>query len=258
MLIEAPELSACPRIRHAFFTRQGGASGGIYESLNGGVGSADDPAAVAENRARMAGALGVAPERLLSLYQIHSADVVLADAPWAPADRPKADAIVTRTPGLALAVASADCGPVLFADPEAGIVGAAHSGWKGAFTGVLGATVARMEELGAERGRIVAVLGPTIGPDAYEVGPEFVARFVEADVGHGRFFRPSGREGHSVFDLPAFILLRLQEAGVGTAASLGLCTYSDERRFYSYRRATHRDEPDYGRLLSAIVIADQD
>ncbi|NNM73517.1 peptidoglycan editing factor PgeF [Enterovirga aerilata] len=258
MKIEAPDLSALPGIRHAFFTREGGASAGIYASLNGGVGSADDPRAVAENRARMAAALGVAPDRLVSLHQIHSADIVTVEKPWRPEERPKADGMATRTPGIAIAVASADCGPVLFADAEAGVVGAAHSGWKGAFTGVLEATVARMEELGASRARIVAVLGPTIGPQAYEVGPEFAARFVEADGSYRRFFRPSGREGHAYFDLPAFILHRLEAAAIGKAASLGLCTYTDGTRFYSYRRATHRGEPDYGRLISAIALVPQD
>jgi YfiH family protein len=255
MLIEAPDLASLPGIRHAFFTRQGGASQGIYASLNGGVGSADDPAAVAENRGRMASALGVAADHLLSLYQIHSAEIVTVEAPWPADQRPRADGLATRTPGIALAAASADCGPVLFADPRAGVVGAAHAGWKGAITGVLEATIARMEELGGDRRDIVAVLGPTIGRDAYEVGPEFLARFIERDGTYDRFFRPSGRPGHALFDLPAFILHRLESAGIGTARSLGLCTYSDETRFFSYRRATHRGEPDYGRLLSAIALA---
>ena len=255
MLIEAPDLASLPGIRHAFFTRQGGASAGIYASLNGGVGSADDPAHVAENRGRMASALGVTADRLLSLYQIHSPEIVTVEVPWRPEERPKADGMATRMPGIAIAVASADCGPVLFADPRAGVVGAAHSGWKGAFTGVLEATVTRMEELGADRREIVAVLGPTIGRDAYEVGPEFLARFIEKDETYERFFRPSGRTGHALFDLPAFILDRLNSAGIGKAASLGLCTYSDEARFYSYRRSTHRGEPDYGRLISAISLS---
>lgn len=258
MLIQAPELAGLRRVRHAFFTRQDGASGGIYASLNGGVGSADDPKAVAENRARMAGAVGVEPDRLLSLYQIHSPDVIVVEKPWRPDERPKADAMVTREPGLAVAVASADCGPVLFADAKAGVIGAAHAGWKGAFTGVLEATIARMEELGAMRGDIVAVLGPTIGPNAYEVGPEFVARFHEADEGYAAFFRPSERDGHAYFDLPAFIMHRLENCRIGRATSLGLCTYSDELRFYSYRRATHRGEPDYGRLISAISLEAED
>jgi polyphenol oxidase len=255
MLIEAPELSL-PGIRHAFFTREGGVSTGIYASLNGGVGSGDDPAAVTENRARMAAALGVGPDRLLSLYQIHSPEIVTVETPWTAENRPRADGMATRQSGLALAVASADCGPVLFADGEAGVIGACHAGWKGAFTGVLEATVARMVDLGADRTRIVAVLGPTIGPDAYEVGPEFVARFRDADGSYFAYFRPSERQDHAYFDLPAFIVARLERAGIAAARSLGLCTYSDEARFFSYRRTTHRSEADYGRLLSAICLAD--
>ncbi len=255
MLIEAPDLASLPGIRHAFFTRQGGVSQGIYASLNGGVGSADDKAAVTENRNRMAAALGVVPDHLLSLHQIHSAEIVTVQAPWGAAGRPKADGMISRTPGFALAVASADCGPVLFADPRAGVVGAAHSGWKGAFTGVLEATIASMEALGSDRRDIVAVLGPTISRDAYEVGPEFLARFVERDGTYARFFRPSARADHAMFDLPAFILHRLDGAGIGKAVSLGLCTYSDDARFYSYRRTTHHQEPDYGRLISAISLS---
>jgi polyphenol oxidase len=253
MLITAPEL-AFPRIRHAFFTREGGVSGGLYASLNGGLGSDDDPAAVRENRARMAEALGLVPALLLSLYQVHSPEVAVVEEPWPDAERPRADAMVTRRPGLALGIATADCGPVLLADAAAGVIGAAHAGWKGALGGVLDATVGAMERLGAERGRIVAVLGPTIGPDAYEVGPDFVTRFTGAHEGNARFFRPSDKPGHAMFDLPAFILARLGEMGVGRAASLGLCTYGDERRFFSYRRTTHRGEADYGRLISAISL----
>ncbi|MBM6592764.1 peptidoglycan editing factor PgeF [Microvirga pudoricolor] len=253
MFIEAPELASYPNIRHAFFTRQGGVSEGIYASLNGGIGSSDDRAHVAENRRRMAEDLGVEPEALLSLYQIHSPDVVVVDAPWA-GDRPKADALVTRTPGIALAISTADCGPVLFADHHAGVIGAAHAGWRGAFTGVLEATVDAMEAQGAERGNIVAVLGPTISQAAYEVGPDFVARFLEADADHARFFIPSERPDHSMFDLPAFIGARLEGSGIGEFANTGLCTYADEERFYSYRRTTHRGEPDYGRLISAIRL----
>ena len=253
MLIEAPELSSLPRIRHAFFTREGGASAGIYAGLNGGLGSADDPTAVRQNRRRMAEHLGVAPDRLVSLHQIHSAEAIVADEPWT--ERPRADAMVTNRPDLALAIATADCGPVLFADAEAGVIGAAHAGWKGALGGVLERTIARMEELGAARPHIVAVLGPTIGPESYEVGPDFRPRFTDLDGENARFFRPSGREGHLLFDLPGYILHRLHEAGIGEAESLGLDTYSDEHRFYSYRRATHRGEPDYGRLISAIALA---
>lgn len=256
--ITAPALDA-PGIAHAFFTREGGVSGGIYASLNGGVGSSDDPAHVRENRARMAGHLGLAPERLLSLYQIHSPDVVVVEEPWTAGERPRADAMVTRRPGLALAVSSADCGPLLFADPDAGIIGAAHAGWKGAHTGVIEATIAAMEALGATREAIRIVLGPTIGPTAYEVGPEFVARLMEEDEGNARFFRPEGvtgtaKAGHAFFDLPAYIGARVSRAGVTRFTDLGLCTYSDPQRFFSYRRTTHRAERDYGRLIAAITL----
>lgn len=250
--ITAPALGL-PGLRHGFFTRRGGVSGGIYASLNGGQGSADDPAAVAENRARMAAAVGVAPDHLVNVHQIHSPDVVRAEGPW-PGPKPRADGLVTRTPGVALAIATADCGPVLFADARARVIGACHSGWRGAFTGVLEATLAGMEDLGAERGRIVAVLGPTIGPTAYEVGPEFVARFVDLRADDARFFRPSERAGHSLFDLPSYIGHRLSQAGVGRFVDLELCTYSDPARFFSYRRTVHRSEPDYGRLIAAIAI----
>ena len=254
MLIEAPTLSSFPRIRHAFFTREGGASAGIFASLNGGVGSKDDPAAVAENRARMAAELGLQPDRLVTLFQIHSAEVITVREPWGAENRPRADAMVTTVPDLAIGVASADCGPVLFADPHRGVVGAAHAGWKGAVGGVLEATIARMEELGADRREIVAVLGPTIGPDSYEVGPEFVDALTGRSADADRFFRPSARVGHSMFDLPAYILDRLRGAGIADAEWLGHCTYSDPERFYSYRRSVHRQEGDYGRLISAISL----
>jgi len=253
MFIQAPVLSALPNIRHAFFTRQGGVSEGIYASLNGGIGSSDEPERVKENRRRMAETLNVAPDALISVYQVHSPDAVLVEGPWGP-ERPKADAMVTKVPGLALAITTADCGPVLFADAESGVIGAAHAGWRGAVTGVLEATIGAMERLGAERSRIVAVLGPTISQRAYEVGPEFVQRFAEEAPGHDRFFRPSETPGHAMFDLPGFIGARLNAAGIGSFANLGLCTYSDEERFFSYRRTTHRKEPDYGRLISAITI----
>jgi YfiH family protein len=254
MPIEAPALKELPGLRHAFFTREGGVSGGIYASLNGGLGSDDDPANVVENRGRMARHLAVAPEALVSLYQIHSPDAVVVERPWTYDERPKADAMVTRTPGIALGIGTADCGPILFADAEACVVGAAHSGWKGAFTGVVEGTLRAMEGLGADRTRVVAVLGPTIGAGAYEVGPEFVARFRDAGIETERFFKPSAREGHAMFDLPGFIGERMREAGVGTFVDLGLCTYADERRFFSYRRTTHRGEPDYGRLIAAIAL----
>jgi len=254
MFITAPDLAAEPGIRHAFFTREGGVSKGIYSSLNGGPGSADDPAAIVENRARMAGHLGIAPENFISLHQVHSPDVEIVTGPW-QGDRPKADAMVSTAPGFALGVSSADCGPILFADSEARVIGAAHSGWKGAFTGVVASTVTAMEKLGARRERIVAVLGPTISAKAYEVGPEFVERFKSENPTYARFFTASERAAHAMFDLPAFIGLRAQEAGIGRFVDLAFCTYGDEQRFFSYRRTTHRAEADYGRLISAIVLA---
>jgi polyphenol oxidase len=254
MLIEAPELSSLPRIRHAFFTRQGGVSNGIYASLNGGLGSSDDPANVLENRRRMTDRLGLSPDALVSVHQIHSADALMVERSWSREARPRADGMVTKTPGLALGVTTADCGPVLFADSMAGVIGAAHAGWRGALGGILERTLDSMEELGAERGRTVAVLGPMIRQDAYEVGPELVAGFQGADPGNGRFFRLSGRNGHAMFDLAGYICTRLRQAGIGQVADLGLCTYADENRFFSYRRATHRGEPDYGRLIAAIAL----
>jgi YfiH family protein len=253
MPITSPDIAALPGIRHAFFTREGGVSGGIYASLNGGLGSRDDPAAIAENRRRMAGHLSVPAENLVSVHQVHSPDVAVVTGPW-PAGRPQADAMVTVARGVALGVSTADCGPILFADAEAGVAGAAHAGWKGAFAGVIAATVTEMEKLGARRERILAVLGPTISAEAYEVGPEFVERLKAENATYARFFRPSGRAAHAMFDLPAFIALRAQEAGIGRFVDLGLCTYRDERRFFSYRRTTHRGEGDYGRLISAIAL----
>lgn len=241
-------------IRHGFFTRQGGVSQGIYRGLNIGVGSDDDQAHVAENRRRVAAWMGVAPHALLSTYQIHSPDVIIATEPFA-LPRPKADAIVTDRPGLALGASAADCGPVLFADMQARVIGAAHAGWKGAFTGVLENTITAMEGLGADRSRIVAVLGPSIGPENYEVGPEFIARFVSAGAQNERYFVPSGKDGHALFDLNLYTVDRLRNAGV-TAACLNRCTYAHEELFYSYRRTTHRGEADYGRQISAIVLED--
>lgn len=253
MKITAPALAAAPGVRHAFFTREGGVSGGLYQSLNGGLGSSDAPQLVQENRSRMAQEIGVAPERFLSLYQIHSADVVSVTAPWS--ERPRADAMVTATRGLGLAIATADCGPVLFVDAENQVIGAAHAGWRGAVSGVLEATLDAMERLGARRGHVTAALGPTISQAAYEVGPEFVENVVAASPDNARFFAPSTRPGHAMFDLPAYIGARLGAAGVGAFHDLGLCTYSDAARFFSYRRSTHRAEPDYGRLISAIALA---
>jgi hypothetical protein len=253
MTIASPLLAAVPGVRHGFFSRAGGVSQGIYAGLNGGVGSNDDPAHVAENRRRMAAAIGVPPERFLTLYQVHSPDVVVAETPWDSSARPKADALVTATPGLALGATAADCGPVLFADPAARVIGAAHAGWKGALTGVLEATLDAMEGLGAQRSRVIAAIGPLIRQPSYEVGDEFVARFKDADAGYARFFIPAARPGHAMFDLGGFIRMRLETAGVAAVDDTGIDTYPDEN-FFSYRRSVHRSEPDYGRHVHAIVL----
>ena len=255
-MLRAPTLNALPRIRHGFFTRQGGVSEGLYASLNGGVGSNDEAGYVAENRARMAAAVGVAPDHFLSAYQIHSPDVAVVDEPWSRDARPRVDALVTRKPGLALGVSTADCGPVLFADADARVIGAAHAGWRGAFTGVLEATIDAMTKLGAQRGRIVAAVGPLIRQKNYEVGPEFVAQFLAADPDNARFFAAAAREAHALFDLGGYIGDRLARADIEHVEDLGFCTYADADRFYSYRRSCHRGEPDYGRHINAIALAD--
>ncbi len=241
-------------ITHGFFTRRGGHSAGVFDSLNCGMGSGDAREAVLKNRATVAERLGVAPERLLSAWQVHSAEAAVVSAPWEGEERPRVDGLVTRTPGVALGVLTADCGPVLFADPEARVIGAAHAGWKGALTGVTTRTVEVMEEQGADRSRITAVIGPMISKAAYEVGPEFPDRFIEADPANARYFTPSPRPGHAMFDLPAYLEDRLRAEGVGRVVNLSLCTFSDESLFFSYRRATHRNEKDYGRLISAIAL----
>lgn len=253
MLLSSDLLSGIPGLRHAFFTREGGVSDGIYAGLNGGLGSSDLPANVLENRRRMAEHMGVAPDRFLSLHQIHSPDVVVATGPWDGPARPKADAVVTRIERLAIGITTADCGPVLFVDPVRRVIGAAHAGWKGALTGVLESTLAAMEELGAERDQTVAAIGPMIRQPSYEVGAEFVERFLEADAEHAMFFLPSPREGHAMFDLAGFIRMRLEKAGVLMIDDLGADTYADER-FFSYRRSVHRKEPDYGRHVHAIAL----
>jgi YfiH family protein len=255
MKVHAASLSALDGVRHAFFTRDGGVSGGIYASLNSGVGSSDDASHVAENRVRMAASLGVDPDRLITAFQIHSPHVVVADKPWSVETRPKADAIVTKTPGLAIGVSTADCGPLLFADPQAQVIGAAHAGWRGAFSGVIEGTIAEMEKLGADRSRITVALGPLIRQDNYEVSASFVDEFLRADETHARFFVPAARDGHAMFDLPGFIASRLLQSGIARFEDIGICTYADPDRFYSYRRSTHRSEPDYGRHVNAIVLA---
>jgi len=248
-------LSGIGNVRHGFFTRQGGISSGIYAGLNVGLGSEDDPHLVRENRSRVAAALGRPGTPLSTPHQVHSPDVVTISEPFPEADRPRVDAVVTTTPGVIIGVLAADCGPILFADEAGGVVGAAHAGWKGAFTGVIENTIDAMVEAGARRSSIRAVLGPSIGAENYEVGPEFEARFAEADPDNRRFFSPSARDGHFMFDLPAYTMARLARAGVD-AAHTGHCTYADEDRFFSYRRTTHRREPDYGRQISAIVLTD--
>jgi YfiH family protein len=253
MSFTAPKLAALPGLRHAFFSRDGGVSEGIYAGLNGGLGSNDDPAHVAENRRRMAAAMGVDAAHFLTVHQVHSPDVAVATAPWDTAARPRVDAMVTQVAGLALGVTAADCGPVLFADPTAQVIGAAHAGWKGAFTGVLEATLEAMERLGAQRSDIVVAIGPLIRQPSYEVGAEFVERFVREDGENALFFRPSAREGHAMFDLGGYIRSRLERAGAGVIDDTGVDTYPDER-FYSYRRSVHRNEPDYGRQIHAIVL----
>lgn len=239
-------------IRHGFFTRTGGVSSGIYDSLNIGTGSADDQNLVKENRRRVARWMGVEADRLMTAHQVHSPDVLVVREPF-PGDRPKADALVTDTPGIAVAASTADCGPILFADAKSRVVGAAHAGWKGAFTGVLENTIAAMEGIGAQRDNIVAVLGPSISQPNYEVGPEFIERFIAADVENGKYFIPSQTPAHAMFDLNSYTVDRLRRAGV-QAEMLGRCTYAEVDLFYSYRRTTHRKEPDYGRQISAIAL----
>ena len=245
------EADALAGLTHGFFTREGGVSEGIYASLNAGPGSRDMAGAVAENRRRIATALGLRPHRLLSMNQVHSADVVTVTKPFA--ERPKADALVTATPGLALAVLTADCAPVLLADRNSGVVGAAHAGWRGAAGGILEAAVGAMTVLGAHPEAMTAVVGPTIAQASYEVGADMRADVLSASPDAEDLFAPAGRVGHFMFDLPGYACRRLAAAGVGAVHQLGLDTYADPERFFSWRRAVHRGEGDYGRLLSAIM-----
>jgi polyphenol oxidase len=250
--VRSPMLSQLAGIAHGFYGRAGGVSTGIYESLNAGPGSNDDAANVAENRRRIASDMGVTPDRLMSAYQVHSADAIMVDKPFS-GERPKVDALVTRCPSLATTILTADCAPILFADPSARIVGAAHAGWKGAIGGILEATLEKMCKLGASKSRIVAAIGPCIGQASYEVGPEFVAIFVQADASYDRFFIP-GRGDRSQFDLKRFCAARLRAAGVGAIDVLphDTCALADD--FFSNRRRNIVGEPDYGRNLSAIRI----
>jgi polyphenol oxidase len=239
-------------IAHGFFTKAGGVSNGVYASLNAGPGSHDAPEKVAENRARIAKTIGVAPTHLLSPYQVHSPDVVSVSMPW-PGDRPKADGLVTATRGIALGIMTADCGPILFADAKAKIIGAAHAGWQGAIGGVIDNTIAAMEALGASRGNTIAVLGPTISQRNYEVGADFAAKAITRDALVSGFFMSGISADKRQFDLPGYILARAARAGI-QCSNTALCTYADEQRFYSYRRTTHRGEADYGRQLSVICL----
>ena len=254
--VEAPEPithALLDGVRHGFFTRRGGVSTGLFEGLNTGIGSSDDPAAVAENRRRVAASLGGTPDDLAACYQIHSSITRVAAGPWR-GDRPEGDAVVTATPGVICAVLTADCAPILMADEEAAVIGAVHAGWKGALGGVVRSAVKAMEALGAQANRIRAVVGPCIAQESYEVGLDFQARFEHHDPGADRFFAVGATPDKRRFDLPGFVLWRLEQAGVGEAAWTGHDTCADEAAFYSNRRAYLRGEPDFGRLMSAIVL----
>jgi YfiH family protein len=250
-MLTSPLLTEVSGVRHGFFTRQGGVSEGLYASLNVGVGSNDDPVHVLKNRLRAAASLGSGA--LVTCYQAHSARVVAARSPW-PGTPPEADGVVTTTTGLVLGALAADCAPVLLADPEARVVAAVHAGWRGALAGVVGAAVMRMVELGADPARMVAAVGPCIGPTSYEVGLEFLAAFTDATPANAPFFTASAMPDKRLFDLPAYVLARLAEAGVARAEWIGRDTYAEPDLFFSNRRAVHRGERDYGRLLSAITL----
>lgn len=247
-VITDPLLTGTP---HGFFTRRGGASSGVFAGLNCGFGSSDQHDIVAINRTRVANFLNVAPDHLVGVHQVHSAEAVAVSGPLSPA--PKADGIVTATKGIALAILTADCQPVLFADHKAQVIGAAHAGWKGALDGVLEATVAKMETLGAHRSEITAVIGPSISQANYEVGPEFRETFVTSDPAFARFFL-AGRGDRFHFDLPAFGLEMLRQSGITQARWTRHCTYNDPQRFYSYRRTVHEKQADYGRLIATIRL----
>ncbi len=241
-------------IRHGFFTREGGVSEGLYAGLNCGLGSQDDPSRVLENRARVARHLGGPRPEVLTVYQVHSGTAVRADGPIPRDELPKADAVVTTVPGLVIGILTADCTPVLFADPEAKVVGAAHAGWRGAVAGIVESTVAEMEKAGARRARIRAAIGPVISQQAYEVGPEFVAEVLALEPSNRDFFTHPSTGQKARFDLPGFVLRRLDRLGLAAVDRVAPCTYADESKFFSFRRTTHRSEPDYGRQISAIVV----
>ena len=250
--LTAPNLSRLPGIAHGFFTRRGGTSGGIYATLNCGPGPSDDTAAVGENRARVTTYLGA--RHLLSTHQVHGTTAVTVTAPWPSTDRPRADAMVAATPAIALGVLTADCAPLLFADPGARVIGAAHAGWRGALAGIVEATLVSMEKLGAKRERIVAAVGPCIRTTAYEVGHDFEAEFLQRDASSEPFFHRTEAGGRPYFDLSGYIAQLLRRAGVIDTAVLDACTYARDEDFYSYRRSRARGQPDYGRQISAIVL----
>ncbi len=252
-MIESDSLKH-PTIAHGFFTRAGGHSTGIFASLNCGLGSGDDPDLVKMNRDAVARSLGVAEGHVLTAHQVHSADVIEVTGLWQPENQPKLDGLVTRQKGIAITTLTADCAPVMFADQEAGVIGVCHAGWKGALLGITDSTITAMVKLGASRDRITATVGPTISKANYEVGPEFPAPFLQQDQNHSQFFTSSTKADHFMFDLPGYLRMRLKAAGLTHVHDLALCTYADESRFYSYRRATHRGEADYGRLISAIAL----
>jgi polyphenol oxidase len=243
-------------ISAAFFTREGGVSEGLYAALNCGYGSGDDPEAVRENRRRAMERFDLSPDALVTLYQVHSPTVVEVEQPWRPGGAPKADGMVTAKRGVALGILTADCAPVLFADAEAGVIGAAHAGWRGAFTGVLEETVAAMTRLGASPAKIRAAIGPCIAQSSYEVGPEFHERFVSAESDNAAFFCASSRRSHHLFDLGGYVTRRLESLGLAEILTTGEDTAADAARYFSYRRATLAGEKDYGRLLSAIALKD--
>lgn len=255
MKLCASSLAAIDGVRHGFFTRQGGVSSGIYASLNCGPGSRDDTANVTENRVRVAELLGAGPGGLVTVFQMHSADAVIAEKPWKSDKTPEADAIVTKTPGVAIGVLTADCAPVLFCDGTARVIAAAHAGWKGALAGIIEATVETMRQLGARPERITAAIGPAISQDAYEVGADFVERFLAEEPASSAFFITDEGSGEAHFDLPGYVGERLARAGVGAITDLGHCTYCEETRLFSYRRSQHHGEEDYGRQISAILLA---
>lgn len=253
-MIKAGALDAVSGVRHGFFTRQGGVSNGIYASLNGGLGSRDDARAVAENRRRAVARLGLGDAPLCTVHQCHGADCITVEAPWKRQAAPRADAMATDRPGVVLGVLSADCAPVIFADREARVIAIAHAGWKGALGGVIEAAVDAMTGLGAQRGNIAAAIGPSIGPQSYEVGAEFQAEFMAADAANDGYFSPASRAGHHLFDLAGYAAGRLQALGLGVVENLASDTYADAQRFFSYRRACHNGEGDYGRLLSLVAL----